>query len=336
MPVEFDCNALLGSMQKLLRRALREDILIDAELDPGLQAAYADRSQLESAILNLALNAQDAMPGGGRLSITTANVKLDQSYQMINQDVRPGAYVMLALTDNGSGMTAEVLEHAFEPFYTTKDAGKGSGLGLSMVYGFAKQSNGHVSIYSEPELGTTVRLYLPAAESYAALPPSEGCDRRISNADVSKGEAVLIVEDDDDVRSYAVRCLSSLGYTVVAAMDGEDAWQKLTGPTAFDVLFTDVVMPGGLSGWALAEAALARRPELRVLLTSGYALDSIAGRSRGLNAFPILTKPYHKSELGRRLREVIEGPPPAVRDDDCKDPSSASQATTRDRFVTSH
>lgn len=305
-PVEIDCNELLESMHKLLRRTMREDIAIDTELEADLRAAYADRTQLESAILNLALNAQDAMVGGGRLSITTANVLLDTSYQLVNKDVRPGNYVLVAVTDNGSGMPKEVLDRVFEPFYTTKEVGKGSGLGLSMVYGFVKQSNGHVSIYSEPGLGTTVRLYLPAAGNGRPL-PAQASDAVEHLA--ARGEVLLIVEDDPFVRSYAVMCLRSLGYTVIAAIDGAEALQILDGDTHIDILFTDVVMPGGISGWELAETALARRGELRVLLTSGYALDTIAGRSRGRGDLPILTKPYRKAELAQRLRDVMDAPP---------------------------
>ncbi|MFC0243707.1 PAS domain S-box protein [Rhodopseudomonas telluris] len=305
-PVEIDCNELLESMHKLLRRTMREDIAIDTELDVGLRAAYADRTQLESAILNLALNAQDAMVGGGRLSITTANVLLDASYQLVNKDVRPGNYVLVAVTDNGSGMPKDVLDRVFEPFYTTKEVGKGSGLGLSMVYGFVKQSNGHVSIYSEPGLGTTVRLYLPAAGN-GRIQPAQTSDAVEHLA--SRGEVLLIVEDDPFVRSYAVMCLRSLGYTVIAAIDGAEALQILDGETHIDILFTDVVMPGGISGWELAETAMARRKDLRVLLTSGYALDTIAGRSHGRADLPILTKPYRKAELAQRLRDVMEAPP---------------------------
>ncbi|ABE40501.1 PAS/PAC sensor hybrid histidine kinase [Rhodopseudomonas palustris BisB5] len=303
-PVELDCNELVDSMHKLLRPTLREDIVIDTDLDPGLRTAYADRSQLESAILNLALNAQDAMLGGGRLSITTSNVSLDASYQVVNQDVRPGDYVLVSVTDNGSGMPREVLEHVFEPFYTTKEVGKGSGLGLSMVYGFVKQSNGHVSVYSEPGLGTTVRLYLPAI---ATGQPASAETADVTEHLPSRGEVVLIVEDDPFVRSYAVMCLRSLGYIVIAAIDGADALQTLDGDGHIDVLFTDIVMPGGISGWELAETAMLKRPGLHVLLTSGYALDTIAGRSRG-GGLPVLNKPYRKADLARRLREVIDTP----------------------------
>ncbi|WP_041798193.1 hybrid sensor histidine kinase/response regulator [Rhodopseudomonas palustris] len=308
-PVAVDCNELVSSMHDLLRRTLREDIVIDIAFGAELCAAFADPAQLESAILNLSLNAQDAMLGGGRLSITTANVTLDASYQSLNQDVRPGDYVLIAITDNGSGMSKEVLDRVFEPFYTTKEVGKGSGLGLSMVYGFVKQSNGHVSLYSEPGLGTTVRLYLPAvAAGRPTGPERPDSVERLA----SRGEVVLIVEDDPFVRSYAVMCLRSLGYGVIAASDGAGALQTLDDDTHFDILFTDVVMPGGISGWELAETASRRRPDLRVLLTSGYALETIAGRSHGREHLAILTKPYRKADLARKLREVVESSPPAA------------------------
>ncbi|MBI5128253.1 MAG: PAS domain S-box protein [Rhodopseudomonas palustris] len=312
-PVAVDCNQLLESMHNLLRRTLREDIVIDTAFEADLRTAYADRAQLESAILNLSLNAQDAMLGGGRLSITTANVALDASYRSINKDVRPGDYVLIAVTDNGSGMPKDVLDRVFEPFYTTKEVGKGSGLGLSMVYGFVKQSNGHVSIYSEPGLGTTVRLYLPAMTTGRPSSPETPDPEHPP----SRGEVVLIVEDDQFVRSYAMMCLRSLGYGVIAATDGGDALQILDGDTPIDILFTDVVMPGGISGWELAEAATLRRPDLRVLLTSGYALDTIAGRSRGRSHLPILTKPYRKADLARKLRDVVEFPIPGAVGREC-------------------
>jgi PAS domain S-box-containing protein len=313
-PVELDCNALVEAIHKLLRRTLREDIAIDTPLAPALHGAYADPAQLESAILNLALNAQDAMPDGGRLSITTANVVLDNNYQIHNQDVRSGNYVLIAVTDNGTGMTKDVLDRVFEPFFTTKEVGKGSGLGLSMVYGFVKQSNGHVSVYSEPGLGTTARLYLPAITdgAEAAAAPDEAVD-----ADASRGETVLIVEDDPFVRSYAVMCLGSLGYVAIPAIDGNDAMQRLAGDDPIDLLFTDIVMPGGLSGWSLAEAALVLRPDLRVLLTSGYALDTVAGGGRSGQRLPILTKPYRKADLAKRLREVLDAPAALQRAGDC-------------------
>jgi CheY-like chemotaxis protein len=212
---------------------------------------------------------------------------------------------MVAVTDDGHGMPREVLEHVFEPFFTTKEVGRGSGLGLSMVYGFVKQSNGHVAIYSEPGLGTTVRIYLPALTSAAdrvpSLVPAEP-------APVPGREAVLVAEDDPFVRSFAVTCLSSLGYRVIEAVDGREALQRLQDGAEADILFTDVVMPGGINGWELAERAREIRPGLKVLLTSGYALETLAERGRLPAGAIVLNKPYRKAELARRLREAVASP----------------------------
>jgi PAS domain S-box-containing protein len=306
-PVEFDCNDLLESMRQLLRRALREDVEIKTAFDTELWAAFADPAQLESAVLNLALNAQDAMPGGGALTITTANLPFDDHYQSMHPEVRPGEYVMIAVTDNGEGMPKEVLDRVFEPFFTTKEVGKGSGLGLSMVYGFAKQSNGHVAIYSEPGLGTTVRIYLPATSSTTSRP--QDLQRIEEEAPATTQPTtrgtVLVVEDDPFVRSYAINCLASLGYQVVEAVDGGDALKKLAEGVSADILFTDVVMPGGISGWELAERAHQVRPEMRVLLTSGYALETLSANGRLPTGLAILNKPYRKADLAHRLREVL-------------------------------
>jgi PAS domain S-box-containing protein len=303
-PVAVDCNTLLDSMHKLLRRTMREDIEVRTDFDLDLRSAYADPAQLESAILNLSLNAQDAMAAGGRLSITTGNVSLDDHYHTVHPEVRPGEYVLIAITDNGEGMEKTVLDRVFEPFFTTKEVGKGSGLGLSMVYGFVKQSNGHVSIYSEPGLGTTVRIYLPALSTHM---PGQPVPPR-AKQDVAPGgkEAVLVVEDDPFVRSYAIMSLESLGYRVTAAVDGNDALQKLGTDIQIDVLFTDIVMPGGVNGWELADRARQTRPDLRVLLTSGYALETLTMHGRLRDGSVILAKPYRKAELAGRLREVLK------------------------------
>jgi PAS domain S-box-containing protein len=304
-PIEINCNNLLESMHKLLRRALREDIEIKLDFDPDIPLAFADPAQLESAILNLGLNAQDAMAGGGRLTITTAGASLDGQYQRLHQDVRPGEYVLIAITDTGAGMPKDVLERVFEPFFTTKEVGKGSGLGLSMVYGFVKQSNGHVAIYSEPGLGTTVRMYLPAQQAQLSKrAPGRMHERR---AMVGGAETVLVVEDDPFVRTYTVKCLQSLGYTVIAAVDGNDALQKLGTDVPIDLLFTDVVMPGGINGWELADLAQRSRPQLPVLLTSGYALETLIKHGRTSGESVVLTKPYRKVDLARRLREALKG-----------------------------
>ena len=219
----------------------------------------------------------------------------------MHPEVNPGEYVMVAVTDDGSGMPKDVLDHVFEPFFTTKEVGKGSGLGLSMVYGFVKQSNGHVAIYSEPGLGTTVRIYLPAiavsADRAPGLVPA-------GQAETGR-ESVLVAEDDPFVRSYAVTCLSGLGYKVIEAVDGREALNKLNEGAHADLLFTDVVMPGGINGWELAERARQIRPGLKVLLTSGYALETLAERGRLPQGAVILNKPYRKAELAKRLREAL-------------------------------
>ena len=306
-PVETECNRLLDSMHKLLRRTMREDIEIVTDFDPDLRVAFADPAQLESAILNLALNAQDAMASGGRLSITTANAALDNQGHNLHPEVRSNDYVLIAVTDNGEGMSKPVLDRVFEPFFTTKDVGKGSGLGLSMVYGFTKQSDGHVAIYSEPGLGTTVRMYLPALPTKAkeAEPPRRG---DVENHAPSGAETIFIVEDDPFVRSYAVMSLRSLGYRVTAAVDGNDALKQLGTDIHVDLLFTDIVMPGGINGWELADLGRRARPELRVLLTSGYALETLNANGHLRDGSAILAKPYRKAELARRLREALSAP----------------------------
>jgi CheY-like chemotaxis protein/two-component sensor histidine kinase len=306
IPAEIDCNHLVASMQQLLRRTLREDIEIETFLDPELANAVADPAQLESAILNLALNAQDAMPGGGCLSISTTNAALDESYRDMHPEVTPGRYIMLAVTDDGEGMLPEVLARVFEPFFTTKEVGKGSGLGLSMVYGFVKQSAGHVTIYSEPGLGTTVRIYLPASVDKPDAPTLSSPRHAEADALPMGIETILVVEDDPFVRAYAVRTLDGLGYHVVAAVNGPEALSRLHGDERIDLLFTDVVMPGGMNGWELAEQARALRPSLKILLTSGYALETLLARGRLRSDMAFLNKPYRKAELAQRLRETLE------------------------------
>jgi PAS domain S-box-containing protein len=302
-PTEVDANTLIEGMRLLLRRTLREDIDIRVSFKPGLRPCFADPVQLESAILNLVLNAQDAMPNGGDLTIATASVSLDERYQDTHPEVVAGDYVLISVTDDGEGMSGEVRERAFEPFFTTKDVGKGSGLGLSMVYGFIKQSNGHVAIYSEPKLGTTVRLYLPVSK--AVLRPVR---LRAAEPELPRGTGtVLVVEDDLFVRGYAVATIESLGYRVVTATDGRDALAKLSQGIEVDLLFTDVVMPGGVNGWELAEQAMQLRPDVKILLTSGYSLETLASRSgRGSNLV-VLDKPYRKVDLARRIHDIFHG-----------------------------
>ena len=307
-PTNVDCNELLRSMRTLLRRTLREDIVVRTELEPELWTAVADPGQLESAVLNLALNAQDAMPDGGRLTIATANAPLDERYTDAHLEVTSGRYVMIAVTDDGQGMPREVLEHVFEPFFTTKEVGKGSGLGLSMVYGFVKQSNGHVTIYSELGLGTTVRIYLPVSETALSADPVRDAEQ---TDEVPMGrESVLVVEDDSFVRAFAISSLESLGYRVLPAMDAPEALAMLQDDEPVDLLFTDIVMPGGMNGWELAARAQRMRPALKVLLTSGYAVETLAARGRGDPEMLLLNKPYRKSDLARRVRDALAAPAP--------------------------
>jgi len=302
-PAEIDCNELLTSVHKLLRRTLREDIEIRTDFDPDVIPVFADPVQLESAILNLALNSKDAMASGGCLTLSTANASLDDHSQDLHPEVPFGEYVIISVSDNGEGMPKEVIQHAFEPFYTTKEVGKGSGLGLSMVYGFIKQSNGHVAIYSNPGLGTTIRMYLPQLLSNL-LKKGQKASNKESN--IPRGsETILVVEDDPFVRSFVVMRLESLGYSIIAAVDGNDALRKLRTDVHIDILFTDIVMPGGIDGWELAEQAKQIRAGLPVLLTSGYALETLVQQGRLQAGAKVLSKPYRRDALARRLREIL-------------------------------
>jgi PAS domain S-box-containing protein len=299
-PVAIDCHELIESMRKLLRRTLRENIETGTDFTSEAVVAFADRAQLESALLNLALNAQDAMPAGGHLILGTGVVSLDAQDQSLHPEIKSGAYAMIAVTDDGAGMTPEVAARAFEPFFTTKDVGKGSGLGLSMVFGFAKQSNGHVSIYSEQGLGTTVRLYLPHVIVSAQTRSAPDEDKSMPKG----SETILVAEDDPFVRSSVILRIESLGYTVVAAVNGSDALVKLRAHPDIDMLFTDIVMPG-MSGWQLADLAHQIQPDLPIVFTSGYAMEALVEQGRAPPRSIILTKPYRKAELARRLREAL-------------------------------
>jgi PAS domain S-box-containing protein len=304
-PTVINCNQLVEGMRVLLQRTLREDIDIRIVLRQQLMMAYADPAQLESAILNLALNAQDAMPLGGTLALITENALLDERYQDGHPEVTPGGYVSINVTDDGTGMTPEIKARVFEPFFTTKDVGKGSGLGLSMVYGFIKQSNGHVAIYSEPGLGTTVRLYLPAAK-IPKQPVAEDSGPAV-DPELRGIETVLVIEDDSFVRGYAVGTLESLGYRVIVAGDGQEGIAKLRQyGEQIDVLFSDIVMPGGLGGWELAERAQELQPGVKILLTSGYPLETMTANFRPNIKSAILHKPYRKADLALRLREILD------------------------------
>jgi CheY-like chemotaxis protein len=289
----------------LLRRMLREDIELHLAVTAAPVFAMADPAQLESALLNLALNAQDAMPDGGVLTLTTEELEVDPD-PLGRADIRPGRYVCVCVTDDGVGMDAATLERVFEPFFTTKDVGKGSGLGLSMVYGFVKQSNGHVTIYSEPGLGTSVRLYVPVAEAADERQPAPRGD---GTGQPPRGmETILIVEDDPFVRSHAIASLQSLGYTIIVAADGREALNLLSNGAHADLLFTDIVMPGGISGWELAARARALAPGMRVLFTSGYPQEALTRRGHVDPQAPMLAKPFRLAELARRVRETLDAP----------------------------
>jgi CheY-like chemotaxis protein len=301
-PKPFDLGALVTSTRELLSRTLGEHIEVEMRLAPDLWPAMADAAQVESAIANLAINARDAMQTGGRLTLETANKHLDPRYADANPDAPSGDYVMLAVSDTGTGIPPEVLNRVFEPFFTTKEQGKGSGLGLSMVYGFAKQSRGHVKIYSEVGHGTTVRLYLPRAteEKPAATPivPVQADGERID-------AAVLVVEDNVDVRRIVCRLLRDFGCTVIEASSAQAAVDILQSDRTIDLMFSDVVMPGGMSGTELVQTARRLRPGIKTLLTTGFAEASLRNQVQFADAGEIITKPYRRQDLARKLRGVL-------------------------------
>jgi CheY-like chemotaxis protein len=285
----------------LLRPTLGEQVEIDSMLAHDSAPALIDPSQLSTAILNLALNARDAMPNGGKLTLETRNAVLDEDYAAMNPEASPGSYVMIAVSDTGEGIPGSLLDKVFEPFFTTKGVGKGSGLGLSMVYGFVKQSNGHIKIYSEPGHGTTVKLYLPQATS------REDAQADSSGAVAAErgDESILIVEDDALVREYVVTQIKRLGYETFAAKNAAEALETIDSARRIDLLFTDVIMPGGMNGRQLATEALKRRPELKVLYTSGYTENAIVHHGRLDTGVLLLAKPYVSSDLARMIRIAL-------------------------------
>ena len=302
-PKVVDLNRLVAGTTELLRRTLGETIEVETVTAGGLWRCKVDPAQVESVLLNLAVNARDAMPGGGKLTIETANARLDDDYAAAHAEVTPGQYVMLAVTDNGTGMPAEIAERAFEPFFTTKDAGHGTGLGLSMIYGFVKQSEGHVKIYSEVGHGTTVRVYLPRSRAQESVVPDEP---PVQEEDPGSLETLLVVEDDADVRELAVNMLQSLGYVAVEAIDAESALAALDRRPEIVLLFTDVVLPGGTNGAELARQARKRRPDLKVLYTSGYTDNAIIHKGVLDEDAEIINKPFRKAALGRKIRGILD------------------------------
>jgi PAS domain S-box-containing protein len=302
----IDLNKTVEGMATLLERALGEDIEIETSLGDGLWPAFADASRLEDAILNLAVNARDAMPRGGRLMIETANVSLDEAYCQHDVEVAPGDYAALFVTDTGTGMPPEVVRRAFEPFFTTKEVGRGSGLGLSMMYGFAKQSRGHVKIYSEVGHGTCFKLYLPRASGMAAA-PAPSAPTVLQGAAAGR-ETILVAEDDTAVRAVAVGALESVGYRVRQAANGREALDILRQGEAIDLLFTDLVMPSGMSGQELLHLARENRPGLKAIFTSGYSETFLKGREATDQNVPLLSKPYRKQKLLELVRRVLDAP----------------------------
>jgi len=306
VPATVELNGLVAGMSELLRRTLGERIELEAVLAGGLWPAHIDASQLETAIVNLAVNARDAMPEGGRLTIETANVYLDDRYVAREVGVAAGQYVMVAVSDVGVGMTPEVLAKVFDPFFTTKPVGKGTGLGLSMIYGFVKQSGGHVKVYSEPGRGTTVKLYLPRSASLAASEPQMQAQDAPRAA--FQEETVLVVEDDESVRQMTVAALDELGYRVHAAASGEEAVRIYEAVERVDILFTDVVM-AGMTGRQLADALLQRTPKLKVLYTTGYTRNAIVHNGVLDLGVTVLPKPFSVEELATKLRAVLDAEP---------------------------
>ncbi|MDP3077992.1 ATP-binding protein [Bradyrhizobium sp.] len=299
-PREVDVNALVIQTANLLRPTLGEQIEVHMMLAGDVALALIDPSQLSNAVLNLALNARDAMPDGGKLTIETCNVVLDEEYARTNGDVSAGNYVLVAVTDSGHGIPAAILNNVFEPFFTTKEVDKGSGLGLSMVYGFVKQSSGHIKIYSEEGHGTTVRIYLPQA-SGVALPDEQA----VAPGMIGGDETILVVEDDHLVRNFVIGQIQSLGYATLAAVNAKEAMAVIDGPGKIDLLFTDMIMPGLMNGRQLADAALQRRGSLKVLFTSGYSNEAIIHHGHLDAGVLLLAKPYRKSDLAQMIRAAL-------------------------------
>jgi signal transduction histidine kinase len=301
-PKPLDLNALVRDLSELLHRSLGETIELETVSSARLWTVEVDHNQLEAALLNLAVNARDAMPGGGKLTIETANTSLDESYAAQHVEVQPGQYVMLSVSDNGEGMSEETLARAFEPFYTTKEVGKGTGLGLSMVYGFVKQSKGHVTLYSEAGHGTSVKLYFPR---YDGEPGTLSAEQNRQPLAGSKDEVILVVEDNDEVRAYSVDSLKELGYSVLEASNAEAALKLLERLDRIDLLFTDVILPGD-NGRVLADRAVLLRPKLKVLFTTGYSRNAIVHHGRLDSHLHLISKPFTFEQLATKLRELLD------------------------------
>lgn len=302
-PKPLNPATLITGISDLLRRALGETVDLEIVGAGGLWMAEADPAELESAVLNLALNARDAMPKGGKLTIETGNTYLDENYVRQGNDVTPGQYVMISVSDTGSGMSREVIEKAFEPFFTTKESGQGTGLGLSQVYGFVKQSGGHVKIYSEPGLGSSIKLYLPRSMAKSEEISAQKSEEIVG---ATGSENILVVEDDSDVRAYVIETLRELNYTVMGAADGNQALDIVSGDRFdFDLLLTDVVLPG-MNGRELADQIKLKRPGIPVLFMTGYSRNAIVHHGRLDAGVELLQKPVTQEALATRVREMLD------------------------------
>jgi len=301
-PRETDVNTLIIDTTKMLRPTLGEHIEIESAFEDEVCAAMVDPNQLATAILNLSLNARDAMPKGGKLILETGSAFLDESYASKHADVKPGRYAMIAVSDTGTGIPAAILDKVFNPFFTSKGPGKGTGLGLSMVYGFVKQSAGHIQIYSEEGHGTTIKMYLPPGSGAFVA-----ADGSASQAVEGGSETILVVEDDKLVRDYVLTQLHSLGYTTRDAANAAEALAIVQAGNDFDLLFTDVIMPGAMNGRQLANELAKSKPGLKVLFTSGYTENAIIHHGRLDSGVLLLAKPYRKSDLAAMIRKALGG-----------------------------
>jgi CheY-like chemotaxis protein len=300
-PARVDANELVRDTVKLFGRLIGEDIQVTLDLADGIWPVTVDPAQLEASLANLATNARDAMPKGGRLIIATANRQLDADYVAMHPDASAGDFVMIEVSDTGTGMSPEIQQRIFEPFFTTKETGKGTGLGLSMVFGFLRQSEGHVNVYSELGVGTTFRLYLPRVKA-----ETEQCDAAAAGAVTrGAGQTILVVEDNPGMRRVVLRQLRELGYRVLECDSAVGALELLPRE-AVDLLFSDIVMPGGLDGIELARAARERWPEIKIILTSGFPQSRLDERDL-LGSLQLLSKPYRKEELAAALRAAFDG-----------------------------
>jgi signal transduction histidine kinase/CheY-like chemotaxis protein len=303
-PKPVELNRLIMGMSDLLGRTIGAHITIETVLAGGLWQVSADPNQVENAILNLAVNARDAMPDGGKLTLETANSYLDEAYARINAEVTPGQYAMLAVSDTGIGMTPDVVEKAFEPFFTTKALGEGTGLGLSQVYGFIKQSGGHIKIYSELGEGTTVRLYLPRLRE---RPPVVHEDAPVAQPPPLGGqETILVVEDNDEVRAYTTDILRELGYEILEATEGDTALSLIASEPRIKLLFTDVGLPGPFNGRQIADEARKLRSDLKILFTTGYAQNAIIHQGRLDPGVQLIVKPFNFAGLAAKIRQMFD------------------------------